>query len=108
MQAIIELMGNAEGYTVADAGRVADLDDSVLRFFRHPESVAGGTAHEHMGAVAVNEDRWGAEVERTEVSAQEFNFAERKRSRRSDRIDSGLGECFAGGLCAGARHVLRL
>ncbi len=101
-------MGHAQGRGVAGAGGTADFNEAGGGLLGDAEGQARGAAHEHLGGVAVDQHGGRTKGEGAEMSADEFNFAERQSGGGNDVVDAGIGENVSGGLGAGAGHGLFL
>jgi len=101
MEAGGELMGHAQGRGVAGAGGTADFNEAGGGLLGDAEGQARGAAHEHLGGVAVDQHGGRTKGEGAEMSADEFNFAERQSGGGNDVVDAGIGENVSGGLVRG-------
>ena len=105
MQAVRELMSNAQRHGVADAGGVAEFDQAGGGVRGDAEGQASGPAHQHLSRLAAKQNRGRSGGGWTEMSADQLHFAERQRGSGIDGVDARLGKDFGGGLGAEAGHL---
>jgi hypothetical protein len=76
MEALRELLGDAERRNAAAAGGVADFNEAGGGALGNAEGETRGAAHEYVCGVAVDEHGGRTEAERAEMYADQFDFAE--------------------------------
>jgi hypothetical protein len=108
METFRKLVSDAKRCCIAGAGGVSDFNQAGGDLFGHAKGEPCRPAHGDMRRLTVNQDRGRIVAKRSEMNADQFDFAEGQSGGRDNAVNAGLGENLRDGMGARTGHFFSL